>query len=126
MLVAALLMSGPWLPWRGLLRRARRVGAQVWPLVRHARTTPRGRPLEQIARDARRLSGWYRSCPRGQSFAKFEAHRRAYDDVLAEACAALGLVHLLSVIAPGPELDEERRRVEWALECAGLELGIPL
>ena len=46
--------------------------------------------------------------------------------MLAEACTALGLTHLLLVLPPGAELDAERARVEWALEVAGLELGLPL
>ncbi|MEZ5193405.1 MAG: hypothetical protein R2734_13480 [Nocardioides sp.] len=39
---------------------------------------------------------------------------------------ALGITHLLGVLPPSPELDRERARVERALECAGLELGLPL
>lgn len=125
--MSGLLLAGAWLlapllPWRrmaGMLARARaRLAAR--------RVLAHGRPLEQIARDARRLSRWYRTCPRGQSFAKYEAHRRAYDDVLGEACRALGIDHLLDVLEPGEELDLERSRVEWRLESAGLELGLPL
>lgn len=87
---------------------------------------PQGRPIQVLARDARRLGGKFRDQPRGISFVRYEAHRRAYDDVLVEASHALGIVQLIEVLAPGPELDAERARVEWALECAGLELGLPL
>jgi hypothetical protein len=40
--------------------------------------------------------------------------------VLAEACLALGVDHLLGVLAPGPELDAERQRVELRLSGYGL------
>jgi hypothetical protein len=125
--MAAVLLATAWFtflftPWRRVGRRA----ALTWVWLRSRRSRPTGRPLEQIACDARRLSVWFRRCPRGQSFAKYEAHRRAYDDVLAEACRALGIEHLLGVLEPGTELDTERARIEWALECAGLELGLPL
>jgi hypothetical protein len=125
--MSGLLLTGAWLlapflPWR----RTARLVVRAWERLAERRRLAHGRPLEQIAVDARRLSAWYRSCPRGQSFAKYEAHRRAYDDVLAEACAALGIEHLLGVLEPSPELDLERSRVEGRLESAGLELGLPL
>jgi len=83
---------------------------------------PLGRPIELIARDAQRLGRRFHYVPTGVSFIRFEAARRAYDDVLAEACETLQLPHLLRVLAPGPELDVERKRVESALEWAGLRL----
>lgn len=122
LLLAGAWLLAPFLPWR----RTARLVSRAWARLAERRRLAHGRPLEQIAVDARRLSVWYRRCPRGQSFAKYEAHRRAYDDVLAEACAALGIEHLLGVLGPGPELDLERSRVEGRLESAGLELGLPL
>ncbi|MEZ5194792.1 MAG: hypothetical protein R2734_21505 [Nocardioides sp.] len=118
--------------WVAPLVRWRRVARVLRPaLLRLARLVPRrrrpeGRALEEIAWHARRLSVAVRTHPRGISFVKYEAHRRAYDGVLAEACQALGITHLLGVLPPSPELDRERARVERALECAGLELGLPL
>ncbi len=113
----------PLYPWR-------RIGRLVWrayeALLDRRDSRPRGRPIEQLARDARRLGLSYRSHPRGISFVKYEAHRRAYDDVLAESCQALGVPHLLGVLPPGPELDLERARVEGRLELWGLDLGLPL
>jgi hypothetical protein len=125
--MSGLLLAGAWvlapfLPWR----RAARLMARARKRLAERGRPAHGRPLEAIAVDARRLSVWYRTCPRGQSFAKYEAHRRAYDDVLAEACAALGIDHLLGILEPGGELDLERSRVEGRLESAGLELGLPL
>ena len=87
---------------------------------------PQTRPLEELALAAHRLASRHHFPPPGQRFAKAEAVRRAYDAVLAEACAALEVTHLLGVLPPGAELDAERTRVEWALECAGLELRLPL
>jgi hypothetical protein len=80
---------------------------------------PLGRPIEVIARDARRLGQRFRSEPSGLSFAKFEGLRRAYDDVLAESCRALGLETPLSDLRPGAERDAERLRVEYLLAQLG-------
>lgn len=102
---------------RSLLRRfARR-------RLRHrAPLTPAGRPIERIAADARRLGPRFRHPPAGLSFARFEGTRRAYDDVLAEGCLALGLEHLFMVLPPGPERDAERIRVERVLDAYGFQL----
>ena len=86
------------------------------------RVEPAGRPIEEIAQDLHRLSRRFRCVPDGVSFARFEGRRLAYDEVLVEACAALGIAHLLQVLPPGVELDQERARVEEALDAAGLRL----
>ncbi len=83
---------------------------------------PAGRPIEVIAADAYRLGRRYRYVPDGMSFARVEGCRRAYDQVLTEACQAFGVEHLLGVLSPGPDLDVERRRVEQVLGRAGLPL----
>jgi hypothetical protein len=100
-------------------------GVRAWWVRRHP-PPPQTRPIEDIAVLARRLSQRFHEPAPGQRFAKAEGLRRAYDAVLAEACAQLNVVHLIAVLPPGPELDAERARVEWALECAGFELGLPL
>ena len=82
---------------------------------------PRGRPIESIAADVRRLGQEFRYLPAGASFTRFEARRRAYDLALAEACGALEIPHLLEVLPPGAELDRERGRVELVLDCAGFQ-----
>src|SRR3954471_212651 len=87
---------------------------------RTGRETPPGRPIELIADDLRRLADRRRTAGRGVAFAKLEGLRRAYDQVLGEACACLGIEHLLAVLPLGPELDLERSRVEDALAVAGL------
>jgi hypothetical protein len=89
---------------------------------RSLEAVPEHRPIEVIARETRRLGHRFRETRHGVSFVKSDAVRRAYDGVLAEACGALGLPHLLAVLADGPELDVERQRVERLLHIWGLEL----
>jgi hypothetical protein len=83
---------------------------------------PTGRPIEDIAVDARRLGRQLQHTNDGRSAARIGAIRRSYDDVLAEGCAALGLAELLGVLPDGSELDAERRRVEVVLIGAGMVL----
>jgi hypothetical protein len=90
--------------------------------LRPEQPRPVGRPIELIASDAHRLSNSFRRVPDDASFARFEGRRRAYDDVLVEACRAVGVEHRLQVLAPGPDLDRERYRVELVLQHAGLPL----
>jgi hypothetical protein len=104
-------------PYRGLAAAARRSLRRPQPTA-----VPEGRPIEVIAREARRLGHRFRETRHGVSFAKAEGVRRAYDEVLAEACDALGLPQLLTVLADGPELDAERHRVERRLHICGLVL----
>jgi predicted TIM-barrel fold metal-dependent hydrolase len=103
--------------YRRLAAAARRPERRS-PLV----AVPEGRPIEVIAREARRLGHRFRQTRHGVSFAKAEGVRRAYEEVLAEACDALGLPHLLTVLAGGSELDAERQRVERLLHIWGIEL----
>ncbi len=96
-------------------------------VVRHRRETPAEpvvvtRPWEEIVRDARRYAARVHQPPRGTSFAKHQAACSVYDRVLGEACAALGLPHLLAVLPPGEERDAERQRIETQLWLAGLRL----
>lgn len=109
-------------------RRVGRLTRAVARVVRYVESLrpeqprPLGRPIELIASDARRLSSSFRRVPEDASFARFEGRRRAYDDVLVEACRAVGVEHRLKALPPGPELDRERYRVELVLQHAGLPL----
>jgi hypothetical protein len=111
--------------WRRPLVRAVRAmtrgAARIGVLPSAPPPAPR-RPIEVIAREARRLGHLYRVTRQGVSYAKFEAVRRAYDGVLGEGCDALGVAHLLTVLPPGEELDAERARVEQVLNLWGLDL----
>ena len=105
------------------MRTGTDLGRRAADLVpRRTVLTTTSRPIELIARDARRLGRRFHHPRRGLTFVKYESTRWAYDKVLAEGCRALGIEHLLEVLPPGPELDEERRRVEWLLYRAGLDL----
>lgn len=102
---------------RVLLRGLRVVGAVGAPAAK-----PEHRPIEVVAREARRIGRLYRATRTGVSFARSDAIRRSYDDILAEGCEALGLPHLLGLLEDGEELDVERRRVERLLHVWGIEL----
>lgn len=99
-----------------------RLGVRWWRHVRPLPPRPERRPIEFIAKDAWRIGSRYHANPEGLRFAKVEGIRRAYDDVLAEACEALGITHLLRILPPGEECDTERRRVEYLLGQAGIDL----
>lgn len=118
--------------WVGLLTppaAVRRAARPISQSLRHRRTATNAasvtRPLEQVAAHARRLHQRFHQAPvEGSSYAKLEAIRRAYDQVLAEGCDHLGIEHLLAVLPPGEELDVERSRVEARLEACGLVLSL--
>jgi hypothetical protein len=104
--------------WGSLVTRWRRRGVELAPV-------PRSRPLEAIAADLRRLGDRFHGLDPRASYIKTEAVRGAYDRVLAECCATLELTHLLGVLAPGPERDTERRRVEGLLTDSGVRFPHP-
>jgi hypothetical protein len=81
---------------------------------------PRGRPIELIAQDVRVLGHHLRAVD--LSPAAMGDVTDGYDAALAEACAALGVEHLLGVLGPGTERNVERHRVEARLATAGLHL----
>jgi hypothetical protein len=132
--LAAAFFSGPALCLAALVALAsdpqfeRVVRARAWirgwrepPRAREV-AAPAGRPIEDIARDARRLGKQLQHSDDGRSAARIGAIRRSYDGVLAEGCAALGVAELLGVLPDGPELDAERQRVEVVLAGAGMVL----
>jgi hypothetical protein len=129
---AALVLSGA---VAFLILRAERIvraigrlvdaGVELIPRARVERPAPpplpgSSRPIELIAHDVHRLRWRFRTMPvRGIAYAKKVGVRRAYDDVLVEACASLEIVTLLGVLDDGPELDAERERVERVLDSYG-------
>lgn len=118
---------GLWQPPARIRRFARRL---VDRLRRHPQEEtavppePKVRPFEVVAAHARRLYVRFHQAADGRSYAKLEAIRRAYDEVLAEGCGQLGIDHLLDVLPPGEELDAERARVEQRLVLVGLDLRL--
>jgi hypothetical protein len=117
------LPAGPDARWTAPLRTTRHPVRRIRDLMMRRRPPePAGRPLEDIVADARRLAPRALHPPRGTSRAKVVALRYAYDHVLSEACAALGIDHLLGVLDAGDELDAERARVESLLWLAGVRI----
>ena len=101
---------------RALLRRlVRRVHPPPEP--------PEGPPIERIARDARRLRAELRGSSPGTPMARRAGTWQAYDELLAEACRALGVPDTLAGMPPGTERDAERLLVEYRLVQAGLHLS---
>ena len=105
--------------WRRFGDLGRAVGRRLH-LVEKPAPLPVGRPIEEIAADVGRLRVLLRHIPPETPEAKREGWRRAYDDVLAEGCLALGVENLLASTPAGAERDAERLRVEHLLGKAGL------
>jgi hypothetical protein len=78
------------------------------------------RPLERVAADVRRLSRATDLVPSGTPMARRRGVFAAYDDVLTEAAAMVGVPHALGTTPEGRARDVERLRVLAALERAGL------
>lgn len=105
--------------WHRLVAFGRAAGHRLH-LLRQPAPLPVGRPIEEIAADVGRLRVLLRHIPPETPEAKREGWRRAYDDVLAEGCVALGVENLLASTPAGAERDAERLRVEHLLGKAGL------
>ena len=94
---------------------------------RHRRRVPEpvGRPIERVVADLHRIRAEALSPAPGASKVRRDATMAAYDDVLADACRALGVPDLLSDLPPGTEREAERLRTEWLLEQAGVPVTSP-
>ena len=82
----------------------------------------RGRPIEQLAADLRRLRVAVATDQRRSATHQL-ANRVAYDQLLMQACQMLNVPHELGKNTAGPERDIERIRVEAELERAGIVLS---
>lgn len=87
-----------------------------------APSVPAGPPIEVLAADLRRLRNAVLTLAPDTSHVRREATHAAYDDALGQACLALDLPDTLTGLAPGPDREAERLRVEAELEAAGLRL----
>jgi hypothetical protein len=83
---------------------------------------PAGPPIERIVRDARRLRAELVPSA-GTPMARRIAVSQAYDDLLIDACRALGIPDTLSSLPPGTEREAERLHVEHELAAAGVRLS---
>lgn len=90
--------------------------------VGEAAPHPRGRPIEQLAADLRRLRTAV-AHDHHRSATHQLANRVAYDQLLMQACDMLDVPHDLGKGTVGPERDIERIRVEAELERAGMVLS---
>lgn len=84
----------------------------------------RGMPIERLGADLRRL----RTAIQNQRYCSATQQRAlltAYDSVLAETCAMLGLEHELERDTGGLERDIERVRIEAMLESRGIVISKP-
>jgi hypothetical protein len=82
----------------------------------------RGRPIEQLAADLRRLRVAVATDQRRSATHQL-ANRVAYDQLLMQACQMLNVPHELAKNTAGPERDIERLRVEAELERTGIVLS---
>jgi hypothetical protein len=94
---------------------------------RHRRRPPQpvGRPLERVVADLHRIRAEVVSPVPGASKVRRDATLAAYDDVLADACRALGVPDHLTAVPPGTEREAERLHTEWLLEQAGVPVTSP-
>jgi hypothetical protein len=90
--------------------------------VRPPPEPPAGPPIERIAQDARRIRAELLTLSPGTPMARRIGVWRAYDDLLADACRALGVPDTLTGMPPGTERDAERLHVQYELDAAGLRL----
>lgn len=89
----------------------------------HDGPRPLGPPVEQLARDVERIRRDLATLDPDSPRARRVGILAAYDDVLVDACRALGLPHTLPEEPDGLEREVERLRIEDALVTLGLIRG---
>ncbi|MFD4191313.1 MULTISPECIES: hypothetical protein [Amycolatopsis] len=87
---------------------------------RRREPAPSGLPIERLAADLRRVHRCLTDLAPDAPMLRRRATHQAYDALLVQACAALGLPHWLDELPEGVERDIERLRVEESLRRAGL------
>ncbi len=102
--------------WTGQLAAERRARRR---LAGTPTPQPLRRPLELVAADLRRLAREVALVPSGTPVARRRGLLAAFDDVLAEAAAALEVPEHLDTVPPSAR-ELERIRLVRALEAAGL------
>ena len=117
--VAALVRAN--LAYEACLRLGRRVA-----LVRTPPEAPAGPPLEKLAADLRRLRPDARAPRPGAGAALQVRALAAYDAALLATARALEVPTTLAALPDGFDREVERRRVERALESAGLSWQLHL
>jgi hypothetical protein len=83
-------------------------------------SAPQCRPIESVAADLRRV---HRDLQRsGIPMARRRGEWQAYDSLLAQACAAIGIGQELDSLGEGVDREAERLRIEEALRSAGMAI----
>lgn len=83
-------------------------------------TAPHCRPIELVAADLRRV---HRDLQRpGTPMARRRGTWQAYDALLVQACAALGIEQGLDSLGDGVDREAERLRIDEALRAAGMAI----
>ena len=111
------LLSGRWQEYLG--RRGASGSAEIGDAMPHLR----GRPVEQLSADLRRLRVAV-ATDQHRSGTHQMANRVAYDQLLMQACQMVDVPHELGKNVAGLERDIERLRVEAELERAGIVLSV--
>ena len=93
-----------------------------WFRQRRRGPTPSGPPIQDVARNLRRVHRTLLDFQPGTPALRRLAARQAYDDLLRQACRALSIPHRLDDIPEGLDKDIERLRVEESLRQAGLRI----
>ncbi len=101
---------------------ALRAGQSLHLVERHE-PRPSGMPIERIAADLRRIRPQARHQAAGTPMVRRRAIVAAYDDVLLDACRAVGVPTELDRLTDALERESERLRAEHELQKAGVDLG---
>jgi hypothetical protein len=123
-LITGGVVGAVWCVFNGSLLKSWAVAlGRLVRLLPPAPPTPLGMPIERIASDLRRIRPQARAPIAGMPMARRRGIVAAYDDVLLDACRALGVATELDLIRDELERESERLRTEHELERAGVDLG---
>ncbi len=93
-----------------------------WFRLRRRGPTPLGPPIQDVARNLRRVHRTLLNFAPGTPALRRLAARQAYDDLLRQACRALSIPHRLDTLPEGLDKDIERLHIEESLRQAGLRI----
>jgi hypothetical protein len=105
-----------------IIELGRQIGRRLH-LVPPAAPVAAGMPIERIAADLRRIRPQALRPASGTPYSRRQAIVAAYDDVLLDACRALGVSTELDRITDAFERESERLRAEHELRKAGVDFG---
>jgi hypothetical protein len=97
-------------------------GPRLVRMLRRQRIGPEGPPIEQLAADLRRVHRVLAHVAAGTPNARRRGARQAYDNLLVQACTAVGVPHRLGELPEGVDREIERLRIEESLRGAGLRI----